>query len=200
MVTNKEKLLLLGKKITDRIPYKLGLKKLDEESPEFFGFVNVLNDEMVDVALKMKVRHAYSLKDMVALTGVEEEHLYELLQEMSVIGLLEYHYGEKYDQNIPHTRENRLYVLPQYVPGSAELLNMNPTIPDTNPEVTKFFERMTFLPLEKVTRSKNFVTSGFVSGIVGFMFKSSAEPGTYWGSTYRRFSRVCGMFWSYFSP
>ena len=151
MVTNKEKLLLLGKKITDRIPYKLGLKKLDEESPEFFGFVNVLNDEMVDVALKMKVRHAYSLKDMVALTGVEEEHLYELLQEMSVIGLLEYHYGEKYDQNIPHTRENRLYVLPQYVPGSAELLNMNPTIPETNPEVTKFFERMTFLPLEKVT-------------------------------------------------
>ena len=151
MVTNKEKLLLLGKKITDRIPYKLGLKKLDEDSPEFFGFVNVLNDEMVDVALKMKVRHAYSLKDMVALTGVEEEHLYELLQEMSVIGLLEYHYGEKYDQNIPHTRENRLYVLPQYVPGSAELLNMNPTIPDTNPEVTKFFERMTFLPLEKVT-------------------------------------------------
>ena len=151
MVTNKEKLLLLGKKITDRIPYKLGLKKLDEESPEFFGFVNVLTDEMVDVALKMKVRHAYSLKDMVALTGVEEEHLYELLQEMSVIGLLEYHYGEKYDQNIPHTRENRLYVLPQYVPGSAELLNMNPTIPDTNPEVTKFFERMTFLPLEKVT-------------------------------------------------
>ena len=151
MVTNKEKLLLLGKKITDRIPYKLGLKKLDEESPEFFGFVNVLTDEMVDVALKMKVRHAYSLKDMVTLTGVEEEHLYELLQEMSVIGLLEYHYGEKYDQNIPHTRENRLYVLPQYVPGSAELLNMNPTIPDTNPEVTKFFERMTFLPLEKVT-------------------------------------------------
>ena len=151
MVTNKEKLLLLGKKITDRIPYKLGLKKLDEESPEFFGFVNVLTDEMVDVALKMKVRHAYLLKDMVTLTGVEEEHLYELLQEMSVIGLLEYHYGEKYDQNIPHTRENRLYVLPQYVPGSAELLNMNPTIPDTNPEVTKFFERMTFLPLEKVT-------------------------------------------------
>ena len=151
MVTNKQNLLKLGKKITDRIPYKLGLQKLDEESPEFRGFVNVLTDEMVEVALQMKVRTPYSLRDMVKLTRKEEEHLYELLQEMSVIGLLEYHYGEHYDQDIPHTRENRLYVLPQYVPGSAELLNMHPTIPETNPEVTEFFNNMTFLPLEKVT-------------------------------------------------
>ena len=151
MVTNKENLFKLGKKITDRIPYKLGMKKVDEDCPEYLGFVNVLNDEMVEVALKMKVRTPYSLKDMVKLTGKEEEHLYALLQEMATIGLLEYHYGEKYDQNIPHTRENRIYVLPQYVPGSAELLNMHPTIPETNPEVTRFFNDMTFLPLEKVT-------------------------------------------------
>ena len=98
MVTNKENLFLLGKKITDRIPYKLGLKKVDETCPEYTGFVNVLNDEMVEIALKMKVRTPYTLKDMVALTGKEEEHLYEMLQEMSTIGLLEYHYGEKYDR------------------------------------------------------------------------------------------------------
>ncbi len=151
MVTNKENLFKLGKKITDRIPYKLGLKKIDEECPEYFGFVNVLDDEMVEIALAMKLRTPYSLKDMVKLTGKEEEHLYEKLQEMSVIGLLEYHYGEKYDQNIPHTRENRLYYLSFYVPGSAEMLNMHPTIPETNPEVTDFFNNMTFLPLEKVT-------------------------------------------------
>ena len=56
MVTNKENLFKLGKKITDRIPYKLGLKKVDEECPEYFGFVNVLDDEMVEIALTMKVR------------------------------------------------------------------------------------------------------------------------------------------------
>ena len=56
MVTNKENLLKLGKKITDRIPYKLGVQKLDETSPEYKGFVNVLNDEMVEIALKMAVR------------------------------------------------------------------------------------------------------------------------------------------------
>ena len=105
MVTNKENLFKLGKKITDRIPYKLGLKKIDEECPEYFGFVNGLDDEMVEIALAMKLRTPYSLKDMVKLTGKEEEHLYEVLQEMATIGILEYHYGEKYDQNIPHTRD-----------------------------------------------------------------------------------------------
>ena len=94
MVNNKENLLKLGKKITDRIPYKLGVQKLDETSPEYRGFVNVLNDEMVEIALKMKVRTPYSLKDMVKLTGKEEEHLYTVLQEIATVGLLEYHYCE----------------------------------------------------------------------------------------------------------
>ena len=49
MVTNKENLFKLGKKITDRIPYKLGFQKVNEECPEYKGFVNVLNDEMVEV-------------------------------------------------------------------------------------------------------------------------------------------------------
>ena len=56
MVTNKEKLFALGKKMTDRIPYKLGLEKLTEDSPEYWGLVNVLDDEMVDIALSMPQR------------------------------------------------------------------------------------------------------------------------------------------------
>ena len=95
MVNNKENLLKLGKKITDRIPYKLGIQKLDETSPEYKGFVNVLNDEMVEIALKMSVRTPYSLKDLVKLTGKEEDHLYSVLQEMATVGLLEYHYGKQ---------------------------------------------------------------------------------------------------------
>ena len=151
MVTNKENLFKLGKKITDRIPYKLGLKKLDEECPEYWGFKDVLDDEMVEIALTMKKRTPYFLRELVQMTGKEEEHLYEKLEEMARIGLLEYHYGEKYDQDIPHTRENRQYYISMYVPGSAEMLNMHPTLPEEHPEVTRFFERMTFLPLEKVT-------------------------------------------------
>ena len=149
MVHNKENLLKLGKKMTDRIPQKLGLAKLTEQSPEFWGMVNILDDDMVEVALKMKQRTPYSLKELSALTGMEEDALYDLLQRMAEHGLLEYNWGDTLQ--LPHTRENKRYILPLFVPGSAELFNMNAKLSSEHPEVTDFFERMTFLPLEKVT-------------------------------------------------
>ena len=33
----REKIIALGKKMTDRIPYKLGLEKLTESDPEYYG-------------------------------------------------------------------------------------------------------------------------------------------------------------------
>lgn len=148
MVHNKENLLKLGKKMTDRIPQRLGLAKMTEESPEFWGMVNILTDEIVEVALKMKQRRPYSLQEMAKLTGKDEDRLYDLLQEMAVIGLIEYNWGEK---NLPHTRENKRYILPLFVPGAAEMFNMNDQLVAEHPEVCDFFERMTFLPLEHVT-------------------------------------------------
>ena len=38
-----------------------------------------------------------------------------------------------------------------FVPGSAEFFNMNKQQIADHPEVTAFFERMTFLPLEHIT-------------------------------------------------
>ena len=38
-----------------------------------------------------------------------------------------------------------------FVPGSAEYTNMNTELMDRHPELAMFFERMTFLPLEKIT-------------------------------------------------
>ncbi|MDO4974304.1 MAG: FAD-dependent oxidoreductase [Eubacteriales bacterium] len=149
MVHNKENLLKLGKKMTDRIPQKLGLEPLTEQSPEFWGMVNILDDEMVEIALKMKQRTPYSLKEMSELTGIPEDPLYDKLQRMAEHGLLEYNWGDKL--TLPHNRENKRYILPLFVPGSAELFNMNRKLSTEHPEVTDFFERMTFLPLEKVT-------------------------------------------------
>lgn len=148
MVTNKENLFKLGKKITDRIPQQLGIAKITEDDPEYWGMVNVLSDEMVEVALKMKKRVPISLDELVKATGKDREHLRELLHEMAVVGLIEFHWGEK---GLPMTEENKRYVLCMYVPGSAEMLLMHKTIPETNPEVNRFFERMSFLPLEHVT-------------------------------------------------
>ena len=149
MVHNKENLLKLGKKMTDRIPQKLGLEPLTEQSPEYWGMVNILDDEMVEIALKMKQRTPYSLKELSALTGIAEDPLYDKLQRMAEHGLLEYNWGDTL--KLPHTRENKRYILPLFVPGSAELFNMNYKLSTEHPEVTDFFERMTFLPLEKVT-------------------------------------------------
>lgn len=147
MVTNKENLFKLGKKITDRIPQKLGIKPITEEDPEYWGLVNVLDDDMVEVALKMKLRTPYSLDDLVDMTGRDRDELVELLQRMSMLGLLEYNWGGKEE----HTQENKRYVLPMFVPGIAELFNMSPTTVKEHPEVCDFFERMSFLPLEHVT-------------------------------------------------
>ena len=146
MVTNKENLFKLGKKMTDRIPYKLGLKPMTEDCPEYWGMANVLTDEMVEVALTMKQRTPTSLQEFVERTGKDEQHLEALLQEMATIGLLEYGWEGK-----EHTRENKRYVLPLFVPGAAELFNMNNKVVSEHPEVCDFFERMTRLPLEGLT-------------------------------------------------
>ena len=144
MVTNKEKLFKLGKKMTDRVPYKLGLEKLDESCPEFWGLVNVLNDEMVDIALSMKQRVPMTLEDIAKAAGRSDvKALEDKLQEMSCIGLLEYNW-----ENPQHKKQ---YLLPLFVPGAAEFLNMRESFVNEHPEVCDFFERMARLPLEKVT-------------------------------------------------
>ncbi len=65
------------------------------------------------------------------------------LDEMSNNGLIEYNW-----ENPQHEKQ---YVLPMYVPGSAEFTNMNADVLRDHPEMGRFFERMSRLPLEKVT-------------------------------------------------
>ena len=144
MVTNKEKLFKLGKKMTDRVPYKLGLEKLTEDCPEYWGLVNVLDDEMVDIALSMKQRVPMTLEEIAKAAGRSDTKALEAkLQEMSCIGLLEYNW-----ENPQHKKQ---YLLPLFVPGAAEFLNMRESFVNEHPEVCDFFERMSRLPLEKVT-------------------------------------------------
>ena len=159
--TPSEKILKLGRKITDVAAHKI--KGVSVEDPEYWGLAEIITEEMADVALKMKVRVPYTLDEMCRLTGAktaeEKEHLEKLLVEMSYIGLLEYDYGYHYDHNgRTHEPTERRYVLPMFVPGSAELFNMeelpdrsNPRLRD-HPDVASFFERMTYIPLAGVTQ------------------------------------------------
>lgn len=134
-----EKILKLGQKITDRIGHKV-----TSEDPEYWGLRSFVTDEMADVALLMKVRVPYTLDELVKMTKKDKESLEKLLYDMSFVGLIEYNY-----ENPTHTRQ---YVLPLFVPGSAEFSNMRKEQMDAHPELAQFFERMTFLPLEKITQ------------------------------------------------
>ena len=139
----REPIAKLGKKITDRIPQKLGLKKITRNDPEYWGLAGVLTDEEALLALKLGVRKPKTLSEIVKISGLEEKKCEALLEEMSRKGLLEYNW-----ENEAHEKQ---YVLPMYVPGCAEFFNMNAKILEANPEMGTFFEHMSRLPLEKIT-------------------------------------------------
>ena len=139
----REPIAKLGKKITDRIPQKLGLKKITRNDPEYWGLAGVLTDEEALLALKLGVRKPKTLSEIVKISGLEEKKCEALLEEMSRKGLLDYNW-----ENAAHEKQ---YVLPMYVPGCAEFFNMNAKILESNPEMGTFFEHMSRLPLEKIT-------------------------------------------------
>ena len=139
----REPIAKLGKNITDRIPQKLGLKKITRNDPEYWGLAGVLTDEEALLALKLGVRKPKTLSEIVKISGLEEKKCEALLEEMSRKGLLEYNW-----ENAAHEKQ---YVLPMYVPGCAEFFNMNAKILESNPEMGTFFEHMSRLPLEKIT-------------------------------------------------
>lgn len=139
----REPIIKLAKMITDRVPQKLGLKKITKYDPEYWGLAAMCTDEMAEIALKMGVRKPKTLEQMVKITGLEKEHLEELLEQMAWNGVLEYNW-----ENPQHMKQ---YVLPMFVPGNAEFSNMNLQMLKAHPEVGRFFERMSRLPLEKIT-------------------------------------------------
>ena len=170
----REKILKLGKKVTDVVMHKI--KGITTDDPEYWGLAAILTDEMADIALSMDVRVPYTLPQLMKMNKIseeEKEHFEKVLEEMSYIGLLEFDYGYHYDHNgrTAPPSEKR-YILTMFVPGSAEMFNMeeadnrsenpsynergeisnyNKRLHDEHPEVGYFFERMTYIPLEGVT-------------------------------------------------
>lgn len=156
-----EKIVKLGKKITDVAGHMLFGVKV--EDPEYWGLAEIITEEMADVALRMDKRKHYTFDQLCemnqAVTEQEQAHLQKLLDEMSYVGLLEYDYGYHYDHNgRTAPQSERRYILPMFVPGSAELFNMeerpdgsNPRLQD-HPDVAAFFERMTYIPLAGITQ------------------------------------------------
>ena len=142
----REPIIKLGRMITDRIPIVLGTQKITPQDPEYWAVATICpTDEMAEIALRMKKRHPRTLADMKKLTANMNlsADLETILAQMSENGLIEWNY-----ENPQHEKQ---WVLPMFVPGSGEFSNMNRELLEKHPELGRFFERMTRLPLEKVT-------------------------------------------------
>ncbi|MCQ2173853.1 MAG: FAD-dependent oxidoreductase [Bacteroidales bacterium] len=167
------KLLKFVRKVTDRVPGKV--KGITTDDPEYWGLACLFEDEMdaatreaaldllLDVVSKkfLRVRERRSYRELQQWNAEKHytrtaEEFDALLDKLAYFGMLEYDYGDRYTKDGPekgatYNREDRFYWVPLFVPGSAEYTNMNTELMDRHPELAMFFERMTFLPLEKIT-------------------------------------------------
>lgn len=194
------KLLKLVRAITDRVPGKL--KGITTDDPEYWGYACIFEDEMDSVTREAALDFLLAILSKKALT-VRELHAYpellalnekkkftpdgesfdRLLDLLAEFGLVEYDYGDKYtkDGPIPGTtyeRKDRRYWVPLFVPGSAEYTNMNLALMEKHPELAMFFERMTFLPLEKITPMVPMGGAGIGMHVIPVEKAISMENGT----------------------
>ncbi len=150
-------ILKLGKKLTDTMPHMI--RGITADDLEYWGLAEVMTDEMAEIGLKMKVRRHYTIEEMWKLCDVKEAdrgHFQEVIDEMAYLGVLEYDYGDNYDHNgpVPGPADRR-YCLPIFVPGIAELFNMEEG-PEGNkrlrehPVLAHFFERMAYEPVKYI--------------------------------------------------
>ncbi|CBK73806.1 NADPH-dependent glutamate synthase beta chain and related oxidoreductases [Butyrivibrio fibrisolvens 16/4] len=141
----RPEILKLGKVITDRAKIKLGLQKITKYDPEYWAVANLApTKEIAELALSMGgIRKPKTFKQLLEITGLDEKTLEERLEKASWTGLLEWNY-----ENEAHEKQ---WVLPMFVPGSAEFSNMNQDFLAEHPEMGRFFERMSRLPLEGLT-------------------------------------------------
>ncbi|MBQ7147383.1 MAG: FAD-dependent oxidoreductase [Pseudobutyrivibrio sp.] len=141
----RPEILQLGKVITDRAKIKLGLQKITKYDPEYWAVANLApTKDIAELALQMGgIRKPKTFKQLLEITGLDEKTLEQRLEQASYTGLLEWNY-----ENDAHEKQ---WVLPMFVPGSAEFSNMNQDFLKEHPEMGRFFERMSRLPLEGLT-------------------------------------------------
>ena len=140
----REILFDLGKMITDRVPQKLGIKKLTENDPEYIILDRACsNDEIAEVMLKMGLRKPKTTAEIAKITGKSEERIVELLTDAAEHGIVEYHW-----ENPQH---EKMWYVQCFVPGIAEMTNMVLWQVEKYPELADSFDKMTFLPLDGLT-------------------------------------------------
>ena len=159
-MTKDQKIAKLGKEITDRATVLLGKDKITPNSPEYLGINSALKytaykydqkmaDDILDICLTMKKRVPLTIEQLAAKNPqFDRAYLEKAMQAVSESGLVEFHWENLDGKNPNHEKR---WVLDMFVPGSAEIMMINPEQSDMYPETADFFERMAYLPLAGIT-------------------------------------------------
>ena len=159
-MTKDQKIAKLGKEITDRATVLLGKDKITPNSPEYLGINSALKytaykydqkmaDDILDICLTMKKRVPLTIEQLAAKNPqFDRAYLEKAMQAVSESGLVEFHWENLDGKNPNHEKR---WVLDMFVPGSAEIMMINPEQSDMYPETADFFERMAYLPLADIT-------------------------------------------------
>ena len=139
----KPGVLKTAQKVTNRLLVKIG-----QDDPDYWGLASVMTEEEAELCAHMKRRVPEFLEEVVAGTGWDGERVQSVLDDLCRKGIIEYNWENLDGRNPDHRKR---YVLPLFVPGSAEFTVMNQRQVEEHPEIATFFERSAFLPLKLAT-------------------------------------------------
>ena len=139
----KPGVLATGQKVTNRLFVKIG-----QDDPDYWGLASVMTEEEAELTACMKRRVPMFFDEIVKATGWDEQRVQQVLDDLSYKGIVEYNWEDLDGKNPEHAKR---YVLPLFVPGSAEFTVMNQQQVEDHPELATFFEREAFLPLKLAT-------------------------------------------------
>ncbi|MCQ2486322.1 MAG: FAD-dependent oxidoreductase [Clostridia bacterium] len=102
----------------------------NEYSWEYVFWNRVLTDEMVDFALKVKLRHPYYIEELAKVEKMSVEDTAKMVTELCHLGLMEY---TSDDNGVDMVQ------LPVFAPGSMELFTMDDELTEKYPETAPGF-------------------------------------------------------------
>ena len=148
----------------------------DENSWEYIFFDRQLTDEQIDFALKMKLRHPYTIPELAERERMGIEETAEMVYALCHIGLLEY---------CSQPGEEDKVQLPVFAPGAMESTVMTKERTDAYPETAPAFLNYV-LDLQKKISGATFMGSALMraipveSAIHGNTRKVKYEEVSYW--------------------
>ena len=139
----RKNVVKLGRKLTHNMDLKYGLRRMTEDTPEYWMLDALLNDEQVELLLTMQQRVPVTVEKLAKKADITVDHCQELLDQLVKIGFVEY--------NRHNPQRELQYVMPVFVVGSCENLILNDEQLAEHPEIAEFFYQMGYQPLKLIS-------------------------------------------------